>query len=155
MNKQKPDKEIILQSLYDYGVESTCKQWSITEEEISNILYPKEKPAPKIRTTKNVLVVANEDISSIISKNYNKLWSKYVKDKGKLSMCQNAEDIFHNTLLKVLEESFIASEEKVLEKINYLLNTANFQTKQDQKELYKHQIYLENAYTQESPKASK
>lgn len=60
-------------------------------------------------------------------------------------MCQTSEDIFHNTLLKVMEELSDIEEKQVLEYIDYKINMLNFQTKQDQKQLYKFIIYFENA----------
>ncbi len=66
-------------------------------------------------------------------------------------MCQTSEDIFHNTLIKVMEELSEIDEIQVLNYIDYRLKMVNFQIKQDQKELYKHQIYLEDANTKESP----
>ncbi len=65
-------------------------------------------------------------------------------------MCQTSEDIFHNTLIKVMEELSEIDEKQVLDYIDYRLKMVNFQIKQDQKELYKHQIYLEDANTEES-----
>lgn len=64
-------------------------------------------------------------------------------------MSQNSEDIFHNTLLKVMEELSAIDEKQVLNYIDYRLNMINFETKQHQKELYKHQIYLEDANTEQ------
>jgi hypothetical protein len=74
-----------------------------------------------------------------------------VKDKERLSMCQTSEDIFHTTLLKVMEGLAELDEKQVLEYIDYKLKMVNFQIKQDQKELYKHQIYLEDANDQSTP----
>lgn len=65
-------------------------------------------------------------------------------------MCQTSEDIFHTTLLKVMEELAELDEKQVLEYIDYKLKMVNFQIKQDQKELYKHQIYLEDANDQQA-----
>lgn len=60
-------------------------------------------------------------------------------------MCQTSEDIFHNTLLKVMEELSDIDEKQILEYIDYKINMLNFQTKQDQIQLYKFIIYIENA----------
>lgn len=150
MKKQKPTKETLLQYIYDNGIESTCKQWSTTEAELLNILYPDKEQAPKIRKISSNKATINKDVSTIIEKNYTKLWSKYVKDKSKLCMCQTSEDIFHNTLIRVMEELSEIDEVQVLDYIDYRLKMVNFQIKQDQKELYKHQIYLEDANTEQS-----
>ena len=91
-----------------------------------------------------------DELNHIIANNYNKLWSRFIKDKSKLSMSQNAEDIFHNTLLKIIEELSDINEEQIVEYISYRFRTISFQTIQDQKELYKHQIYLEDAISQKS-----
>lgn len=65
-------------------------------------------------------------------------------------MCQTSEDIFQNTLLKVMEDLSSVEETNVLDYIDYKIKMVNFQIKQDQKSLYKHQIYLEDAYIKES-----
>jgi hypothetical protein len=49
-----------------------------------------------------------------------------------------------------MEELSEIDEKQVLDYIDYRLKMVNFQIKQDQKELYKHQIYLEDANTKES-----
>ena len=144
MKKQKPTKETLLQYIYDNGIENTCKNWNITEEQLDKILNPVADSNPKIRSVNSTPTIINAEVSNIISRNYSKLWSKYVKDKERLSMCQNSEDVFHNTLLKVMEELAELDEKQVLEYIDYKLKMVNFQIKQDQKELYKHQIYLED-----------
>ena len=66
-------------------------------------------------------------------------------------MCQNSEDIFHTTLLKVMEDLSEIDEKQVLEYIDYKLKMVNFQIKQDQKDLYKLQIYLEDANAEQNP----
>lgn len=70
-------------------------------------------------------------------------------------MSQTSEDIFHNTLLKVMEELSEIDESSLINYISYRLKMINFQTKQDQKELYKHQIYLEDAISQKSYQTEK
>lgn len=60
-------------------------------------------------------------------------------------MCQDSEDIFHNTLIKVMEDLSALSEDQILEYIDYKFKMINFQIKQDQKELYKHQTILSDA----------
>jgi len=144
MKKQKQTKETLLQYIFDYGVENTCKDWNITEEQLDKRLNPVADSNPKIRNINSTPTIINVEVSNIISKNYTKLWDKYVKDKERLSMCQNSEDIFHTTLLKVMEELAELDEKQVLEYIDYKLKMVNFQINQDQKELYKHQIYLED-----------
>lgn len=151
MKKQKQNKETLLQYIFDYGIENTCKNWNITDEQLDKILNPIIDSDPKIRNLKSKSTTLNAEVSNIISKNYNTLWDKYVKDKERLSMCQTSEDVFHTTLLKVMEELAELDEKQVLEYIDYKLKMVNFQIKQDQKELYKHQIYLEDANDQSTP----
>lgn len=151
MKKQKPTKETLLQYIYDNGIENTYKEWNITEEQLDKILNPVSNFNPRIRYVTSKSTTINVEVSNIISKNYTILWDKYVKDKEKLSMCQTSEDIFHTTLLKVMEELAELDEKQVLEYIDYKLKMVNFQIKQDQKELYKHQIYLEDANNQQAP----
>lgn len=150
MKKQKQNKETLLQYIFDYGVGDTCKQWCITEDELFKILNPVIDSAPKIRNVKSKSTTLNAEVANIISKNYTKLWDKYVKDKERLSMCQTSEDIFHTTLLKVMEELAELDEKQVLKYIDDKIKMVNYQIKQDQKELYKHQIYLEDANDQQA-----
>lgn len=151
MKKQKQNKETLLQYIFDYGIENTCKNWNITEEQLDKILNPIIDSDPKIRNVKSKSTTLNVEVSNIISKNYTKLWDKYVKDKERLSMCQTSEDVFHTTLLKVMEELAELDEKQVLIYIDEKLKMVNYQIKQDQKELYKLQIYLEDADNQQVP----
>jgi|WetSurMetagenome_2_1015567.scaffolds.fasta_scaffold22139_3 hypothetical protein len=62
-------------------------------------------------------------------------------------MCQTSEDAFPTTLIRAMEELSTTDEKQVLDYIDYRLKMVNFQIKQDQKELYKRQTYLEDANT--------
>lgn len=62
--------------------------------------------------------------------------TKFVGNTANLELSQTDEDIFHNTLLRVMEESDIIKD-KVLEHIEYRLNMIRFQTKMDHKLLKK------------------
>lgn len=154
MKKQKPTKETLLQYIFDNGVGETCKQWCITEEELYKILNPVLYSSPKIRTINTNSITINDEVANIIAKNYNELYNRYVKDKYKLSMCQSSDDIFHTTLLKVIEDLSVIEEVNVLKYIDYRLKMINFETIQHQKELYKHQIYLEDANDQQTPETA-
>ena len=151
MKKQKQTKETLLQYIYEFGIESTCKQWGITEDKLDKILNPETNLAPKIRNLNTNSVAIKSEVSEIIANNYNTLYTKYVIERSKLSMCQNSEDIFHTTLLKVMEDLSEIDEKQVLEYIDYKLKMVNFQIKQDQKDLYKLQIYLEDANAEQNP----
>lgn len=145
MQKQKPNKEVLLQSIYDYGIDGTCKRWNISEDNINKILYPESRPAPKIRQYGDDEIKIDDKVSAIIEKNYNQLKSKYVNDLSKMSMCQTSDDIFHNTLLKVMADLSLMDEQQILDYIDFKFKMINFQIKQDQKDLHKHQIYMDNA----------
>ena len=151
MKKQKQTKETLLQYIYEFGIESTCKHWGITEDKLDKILNPETNLAPKIRNLNTNSVAIKSEVSEIIANNYNTLYTKYVIERSKLSMCQNSEDIFHTTLLKVMEDLSEIDEKQVLEYIDYRLKMVNFQIKQDQKDLYKLQIYLEDANAEQNP----
>ena len=151
MKKQKQTKETLLQYIYEFGIETTCKQWGLTEEKLDKILNPETNLAPKIRNLNTNSVAIKSEVSEIIANNYNELYTKYVIERSKLSMCQNSEDILHTTLLKVMEDLSEIDEKQVLEYIDYKLKMVNFQIKQDQKDLYKLQIYLEDANAEQNP----
>lgn len=143
MRKLKPNKQTLLQFIYDYGMKQTCQILNITEQEVTNILYPINKTSPKISSQKSKPLIVKEELSNIISRNYNKLFKKYVKNKDILSMCQNSEDVFHNTLITAMEEISQIDETFIMDYIEFKLKQIDLRIKQDQKELYKHQIYLE------------
>jgi len=145
MKKQKQTKETLLQYIYDYGFNNTCKDWDITEEQLNKVLYPVNDSNPRIKNINTNSVIIKAEVVNIITKNYSRMWTKYVKNIDNLSMGQTTEDIFHNTLLKVMEELSEINEKEVLEYINYKFKMVHFQTKQNQKELYKYQTYIEDA----------
>lgn len=145
MKKLKPSKEELLQFIFDNGVEKALIWWSLDKAELDKILNPLTGNAPKIRTYGSDDIEIDEKVSLVINKHYELLYNKFVRDKSTLSMCQTSEDVFHNTLLKVMEELSVMTEDQILEYIDYRLKMIRFNTKQDQKELYKHQTYLDNA----------
>jgi len=151
MKKQKQTKETLLQYIYEFGIEKTCNLWGITEDQLNKVLNPDIKSTPKIRNINTNSVAIKSEVSEIIANNYAQLYTKYVIDRSKLSMCQNSEDIFHTTLLKVMEDLSEIDEKQVLEYIDFKLKMVNFQIKQDQKDLYKLQIYLEDANAEQNP----
>lgn len=67
-------------------------------------------------------------------------------------MSQTTEDIFHNTLLKVMDELSEITEQMVLDQIDYRFKMIHFQTIQDQKSTHK---TLSNADIEESTKKAK
>lgn len=146
MKRSKPNKEVLLQYIYDYGIDGACNWWCITKDEIDKILNPEIKNAPKIRSLGSDDFEIDKTVAQIIEKNYKKLRDKYVNDDTRLTMCQDSEDIFHNTLIKVMEDLSALSEDQILEYIDYKFKMINFQIKQDQKELYKHQTKLSDAH---------
>lgn len=154
MKKRIPNKEVLLQFIYENGIDEACSWWNLNRIDIDKILNPKLKDAPKIRSYGKKDIQIDEKVSSVISENYYSLLLKYVKDKSTLSMCQTSEDVFHNTLLKIMEELSVMSEEQILEYIDYRFKMINFQIKQDQKDLYKHQINLDNANNYKAEKIS-
>ena len=108
---------------------------------------------PQIRNYSNGLTFeVGAEVSKIIAENYDKLWQKYVTDKSTLNMCQTTEDIFQNTLLKVMQELTSLDEESVLDYIDWRFNLVKFQTVMDNKELHKYQNYLEDANTEKARK---
>lgn len=148
MKKQKQTKETILQYIFDNGIDKTCIWLNITPEKLDKLINPVLYSNPKNRLIKNTEVIIKAGVAEIIANNYTKLWSKYVKNISNLNMCQTSEDIFHNTLLKVMEDLSGIEEKQVLDYIDYKLKMMKFEVTQRQKELYKHQTYLEDANTE-------
>ena len=147
MKKQKPTKEEAIQYVFDYGIDKAGELFNITQTELEKII----NPAPEdiyVHKTKYKDVGINTTVASVIAKNYDKLWDKYVSNTQHLQLSQTDEDIFHNTLLKVMEESEII-EDNILAYIDYKLNMVRYQTIMDNKQLKK---IITNANTKEASK---
>ena len=127
MRKLKPNKEVLLQYLYDYGIKGTCKLFHLTEEEFNSILEPSKREYSQHKYNYPLNKV-NLKIAKDISDNYNRLRSKYVGNKTNLQLSQTDEDIFHNTLLKVMSEGI---EDNVVKQIEYRFNMIKYQLKMD------------------------
>lgn len=131
MRKLKPNKEVLLQYLYDYGIKGTCKLFHLTEEEFNSILEPSKREYSQHKYNYPLNKV-NLKIAKDISDNYNRLRSKYVGNKTNLQLSQTDEDIFHNTLLKVMSEGI---EDNVVKQIEYRLKMVRYQLQMDNKQL--------------------
>ena len=131
MRKLKPNKEVLLQYLYDYGIKGTCKLFNLTEEEINSIQVPSKREYSQHKYNYPLNKV-NLKIAKDISDNYNRLRSKYVGNKTNLQLSQTDEDIFHNTLLKVMSEGI---EDNVVKQIEYRLKMVRYQLQMDNKQL--------------------
>ena len=143
MKKSKPDKDTLLQYIFDYGIEGTTKLLNVTESDIDSIFYPTNESYSQhkfIYTIKEV----KANIAKVIAENYYQLRSKFVGNTTNLQLSQTDEDIFHNTLLKVISEGI---EDNVLQQIEYRLNMLRFQLKMDNKQLKKIQT---NALSKET-----
>lgn len=127
MRKLKPNKEVLLQYLYDYGIKGTCKLFHLTEEEFNSILEPSKREYSQHKYNYPLNKVSLK-IAKDISDNYNRLRSKYVGNKTNLQLSQTDEDIFHNTLLKVMSEGI---EDNVVKQIEYRINMIKYQLKMD------------------------
>lgn len=127
MKKLKPSKEVLLQYLYDYGLNKTCQLLHLTEEEFNSILEPSKREYTQHKYNYPINEV-NLKIAKDISDNYNRLRSKYVGNKTNLQLSQTDEDIFHNTLLKVMSEGI---EDNVVKQIEYRINMIKYQLKMD------------------------
>lgn len=127
MRKLKPSKDVLLQYIFDYGIKDTCKLLHITEEEFNSILEPSKREYSQHKYNYPLNKV-NLKIAKDISDNYNRLRSKYVGNKTNLQLSQTDEDIFHNTLLKVMSEGI---EDNVVKQIEYRINMIKYQLKMD------------------------
>ena len=103
MKKLKPSKEVLLQYLYDYGIKDTCKLLHITEEEFNSILEPSKREHSHHKYNYQISEI-KPLIAKDISDNYNRLRSKFIGNTTNLQLSQTDEDIFHNTLLKVISD---------------------------------------------------
>nr|DAD94591.1 MAG TPA: hypothetical protein [Siphoviridae sp. ctREU2] len=131
MKKLKPSKEVLLQYIYDYGIKDTCKLLHITEEDINSVLYPSKQEYSQHKYNYQIPEV-KASIAKVISDNYNRLRSMYVGNTTNLQLSQTDEDIFHNTLLKVISDGI---EDNVLQQIEYRLKMVRYQLQMDNKQL--------------------
>lgn len=131
MKKLKPSKEVLLQYIYDYGIKDTCKLLHITEEDINSVLYPSKQEYSQHKYNYQIPEV-KASIAKVISDNYNRLRSMYVGNTTNLQLSQTDEDIFHNTLLKVISDGM---EDNVLQQIEYRLKMVRYQLQMDNKQL--------------------
>lgn len=131
MKKLKPSKEVLLQYLYDYGIKDTCKLLHITEEEFNSILEPSKREHSQHKYNYQIPEV-KASIAKVISDNYNRLRSIYVGNTTNLQLSQTDEDIFHNTLLKVISDGI---EDNVVKQIEYRLKMVRYQLQMDNKQL--------------------
>lgn len=121
----------MLQYIYDYGVAKTCILLDITPEELDAILNP---PIEQVYIHKNNYkdLPLNSMVASVIANNYDKLYEKYVTNKDYLSLSQTDEDLFHETLLMVIEDADII-ENNILRYIDDKIHMMKFRNKMDNK----------------------
>ena len=74
----------------------------------------------------------NPSIAKVIADNYNYLKAKFVGNTTHLQLSLTDEDIFHNTLLKVISENI---EGDILHQIEYRIKMIRFQLIMDNKQL--------------------
>jgi len=134
MNKTRT-KEEILQYVYDYGIDKASDLLKLTPQQIDKVLNPESTTIYLHKSTYKNLPVSSM-VAEIIAKNYYQLRCKFVKNPTNLYLSQSEEDIFHNTLLKVIEEADIV-EDKILEHIEYRLKMVRYQTVMDNQQLKK------------------
>lgn len=131
MKKLEPSKEVLLQYLYDYGIKDTCKLLHITEEEFNSILEPSKREYSQHKYNYQISEI-KPSIAKDISDNYNRLRSKFIGNTTNLQLSQTDEDIFHNTLLKVISDGI---EDNVVKQIEYRLKMVRYQLQMDNKQL--------------------
>ena len=120
-----------------------------SEDEIEAILYPNFKQVNEHKFVYNTSEI-KANVAKVIAENYNQLRSKFVGNTQYLQLSQIDEDLFHNTLLKVISEGI---EDNVLEQIEYRIKMLRFQLKMDNKQLkgiYANSEQTEKARSEES-----
>lgn len=105
----------------------------ITEEEFNSILEPSKREHSHHKYNYQISEI-KPLIAKDISDNYNRLRSKFIGNTTNLQLSQTDEDIFHNTLLKVISEGI---EDGILDQIEYRIKMLRYQTKMDHKQLKK------------------
>lgn len=123
MRNTKPSRQDILYYIYEKGLESTSKLYNISKEEIENIISPPINRYIYEHKTQKRRANINNFVSSVIEKNYKYLHDKFVNDKNTLRLSQSKEDVFQNTILKVIESPDII-ENNIIEYIERKLNIA-------------------------------
>lgn len=133
MKKLRPDKETLLQYIYDYGIDRTSKILQIKIEDIEAIINPSPETYSEHKFNYPALETSAV-VAKVIANNYERLRAKYVGNTTYLELSQTDEDIFHNTLLKVISEGI---EDSILDHIEYRIKMLRYQTKMDHKQLKK------------------
>lgn len=146
MKKLRPDKETLLQYIFDYGIDYTSKILQIKIEDIEAIINPLPETYSEHKFNYNSKEISAK-VAEAIANNYEHLRAKYVGNTTYLELSQTDEDIFHNTLLKVISEGI---EDNVLDQIEYRIKMLRYQTKMDNKQLKK---LFTNAIPTETSKA--
>lgn len=146
----KPSKDVLLQYIFDFGIEEAARLLKITPVDIDKSLNPTNDTV-YIHKQNYKPVAINSTVADVIASNYERLRTKFVGNTSNLKLSQTDEDIFHNTLLKVMEEPDVI-EDKILEHIEYRLNMICYQIKMDNKLLKK---VITNAVPTESNQAVK
>lgn len=121
----------MMQYIYDYGVAKTCILLDITPEELDALLNP---PIEQIyihnHSYKDLPI--NSMVASVIANNYDELYQKYVSNKDQLTLSQTDEDLFHETLLMVIEDADII-ENNILRYIDDKMKMIKFRNTMDNK----------------------
>ncbi len=115
--KIKPDKEVLDYYIYDLGYKEALEKFQITDKQAENILFGvKEKRREATpETMEEVIEIVQEldpetviPLMSVMKKRYDKLRNLYLKGKdlSKINFnSESAEDKFHNSLIKILEDT--------------------------------------------------
>ena len=121
----------MMQYIYDYGVAKTCILLDITPEELDALLNP---PIEQIYIHNNNYkdLPINSMVASVIANNYDELYQKYVSNKDQLTLSQTDEDLFHETLLMVIEDADII-ENNILRYIDDKMKMMKFRNTMDNK----------------------
>ena len=99
------NKEILLQYVFDYGLEKACNMLKISTEKADELINP--KPSENVYYERKMLKKRNSVnalMSQIIADNYNELYKEFVKNNDYMIISQSDEDVFHNVLTALLED---------------------------------------------------
>lgn len=110
MRKESPNKEILLQYIYDYGLEQTSKLFNTPQKTIEEIvgINKKEQQYKYNTVIDKPLNKDYEFILQIIAKNYDSLHKSMINySKDKIYMSQDIEDLFQSAIIKVAEKGII------------------------------------------------
>lgn len=126
MKRENPPSDVLLQYIYDYGIDKAMKLFRLDKETTNKILHHKPQYDQYFYNTviDKPLNKQYQLIAQILADNYSKLKKKYTYYRTTIQLAQTIEDYFQIAVIKCLESDLEdITEESVLELFSQKINT--------------------------------